>query len=247
MHEAHLHERNCFVTLTYSDDNLPTNNGLDPRHFTLFAKQLRNKMGKFRYLQCGEYGAKRQRPHFHAIIFGLDFHHDRTLYKHTRDGHALYNSPMLDSAWGNKGFCVIGNVSFQSAAYVARYILKKQKTNVDDPPAHYEKWDPETGEVTYQPEFATMSRNPGLGRDWYDKYGHTIHANDFVMHEGAKVPIPRYYDTLLGQRNPEQLAAIKERRKLKAALHPENTTPDRLAIREYILQARLSKLERELE
>ena len=142
MHESSLYPRNCFITLTYNPENLPKDGSLQLRHFQLFFKRLRKKYGqKIRFFHCGEYGEKNQRPHYHACIFNFDFN-DRIPYK-TVNGHTLYTSKALSDLWSDPrtgspyGFCTIGDVTFESAAYVARYITKK--INGAKSITHYEK------------------------------------------------------------------------------------------------------------
>uniref|UniRef100_UPI0040482461 rolling circle replication-associated protein n=1 Tax=Shewanella sp. TaxID=50422 RepID=UPI0040482461 len=129
VHEAQLHQDNCFITLTYNDDYLPENGTLVKRDFQLFMKRLRKKYPHaVRYYQCGEYGSKTHRPHYHACLFGHDFK-DKTLWQKGSDGTPLYISSSLQDLWSSDGhsigFSTIGTVTFQSAAYVARYIMKK--------------------------------------------------------------------------------------------------------------------------
>jgi hypothetical protein len=74
VHEASLHEKNCFITLTYSPENLPKDGSLDVSHFQKFMKRFRKRFGPgIRFFHCGEYGESLSRPHYHACIFGFDF------------------------------------------------------------------------------------------------------------------------------------------------------------------------------
>lgn len=118
VHEASLHAKNSFLTLTYDDEHVPTNRSLDVRHWQLFAKALRHEYGSFRFYHCGEYGEQTHRLHLHALIFGLDFSDDRVLYRTTSKGHNLYTSERLDSVWQN-GTVPIGAVT-QKAPATAR-------------------------------------------------------------------------------------------------------------------------------
>ena len=144
MHEAQMHEDNCFITLTFNPESLDDRSNpwsLDVRDFQLFMKRLRKKYGAgIRFYHCGEYGELNKRPHYHACIFGFDFP-DKRLWKVTNSGHRLYISESLDELWPF-GFCTIGNVTFESAAYVARYIMKK--VNGDAAADHYEWIDEDT-------------------------------------------------------------------------------------------------------
>lgn len=124
MHEAQMHKQNCFITLTYDDKHLPEDHGLHYKHFQDFMKRLRKKYGAgIRFYMCGEYGEQLGRPHFHACIFGMDFA-DKKLWKTTGSKSKLYRSAELEKLW-TFGFSSVGDVNFESAAYVARYIMKK--------------------------------------------------------------------------------------------------------------------------
>ena len=137
MHEASQHPVNSFITLTYDNQHLAKDLSLDVRDWQDFAQRKRNLLraeakatgnenpeaSQFRYFHCGEYGDRRHRPHLHACIFGIDYTGDR-IYSHTRNGNKLYRSATLDKLWG-RGDCIIGDLTFESAAYVARYCLKK--------------------------------------------------------------------------------------------------------------------------
>ena len=92
---------------------------------------------------CGEYGENRGRPHFHACLFNFDFP-DKKVWRKTSQGHPVWRSPSLEALWPY-GFSEIGSVTFQSAAYVARYIMKKATGR--DAEQVYEWTDPLTGEV----------------------------------------------------------------------------------------------------
>ena len=117
-HEASLHAENSFVTLTYNDTNLPANNCVSVRELQLFMKRLRKRFGAgIRFYGCGEYGDLTGRPHYHICLFNFS-PPDLTLYKITND-QRLYSSKSLDTIWG-KGYTLTGDVTFQSAAYVAR-------------------------------------------------------------------------------------------------------------------------------
>lgn len=125
MHESSLHEFNSFITLTYAPKHLPPGGTLVLKHWQQFMYRLRKKYGKgIRFFHCGEYGEKLGRPHYHAILFGLDFA-DKTKWK-MRRGYQTWRSKSLEKLWPF-GHSEIGSVTFESAAYVARYILKKKQ------------------------------------------------------------------------------------------------------------------------
>ncbi len=243
-HEASLHDNNAFVTLTYNQENLPENGSVSVRELQLFMKRLRKKYGPgIRHYACGEYGDELGRPHYHLILFNF-YPPDPVLY--SRKNHQLlYTSKSLDKIWG-KGFTTTGSVTFQSAAYVSRYIMKKINGEAAD--QHYETSHASTGEITQRtPEFTIMSKNPGIGKAWYDKYKKDVYDYDFVVINNKKVRAPRYYDRLFEMDDPKALEALKKLRIENAVKHHENNTPERLAVRETIQNAKMKKLPRTYE
>lgn len=244
VHEAQAHAENCFITLTYSDDNIPDDRSLRVRDFQLFLKRLRrNTANRIRFYHCGEYGELYGRPHYHALIFGHDFP-DKLLWN-TSNNLPLYRSATLEQLW-TMGYSSIGEVTFQSAAYVARYLLKK--ITGDPAQEHYEYVNPETGEVTQRkPEYTTMSRRPGIGRAWLDKYLSDVYPDDFIVIKGVKMPVPRYYDTQYEVRYPSDYLATKRERKREALLHVDNNTPERLQVRQSVQKSQLKLLPRKVE
>lgn len=140
VHEASLHKDNCFITLTYNDENLPADRGLHYEHFQLFMKRFRKAIApaKIRFYMCGEYGEDLGRPHFHACIFGFDFP-DRKLWRKSGAKSNLYRSAMLEQLW-TFGYSSVGDVNFESAAYVARYIMKKISGEAAE--SHYTRFRP---------------------------------------------------------------------------------------------------------
>lgn len=241
MHEAQLHEQNCFITLTYSPQQLPATGSLSKEHWQLFAKRLRKRKGSVRYLACGEYGELNLRPHYHAALFGLDFSEDRQLLQ-IKNGNPVYISRTLSSIWG-MGFCSIGALTYQSAAYIARYTLKKQTG--DRAATAYERVDPDTGEVfSVLPEFAFMSRRPGLGSDWYEQFKSDVFPHDEVVHKGKRSPAPRYYLNKLEKSDPSLHLQIKAKR--QAAKRPEKSTLDRLEAGEIIEESKWKTFKREV-
>ena len=236
IHEASLYKDNCFLTLTYNDENLKTDS-LVPRDFVLFMKRFRKRFGAgIRFFHCGEYGSINKRPHHHAIIFNFDFP-DKEFWKPNR-GYPIYRSPSLEELWPF-GYSSIGAVTFESAAYVARYIMKK--ITGDDAIEHYQ------GRI---PEYVTMSRKPGIAYEWFRKYHNDVYPNDYiVLRDGIKSRPPRYYDNLFDRIHDlyitdndklPSLDTLKYRRKLKARIHAANSTYRRLRVRE---QCQLKKLD----
>lgn len=244
IHEASLYKKNCFITLTYNDENLPEDRSLNVKHYQLFMKRLRKKYGEnIRFFHCGEYGEQYGRPHYHACIFNHDFA-DRRLWK-VQNGVSLYTSSDLDSLWG-LGFCSVGDVTYESAAYVARYILKKiTGKEADD---HYTYVDYSTGQVFLRKaEYTTMSRRPGIGRGWFDKYHRDVFPLDRVIINQKAVKPPKYYDSLYERHSPELLEFVKFNRENKSKKALDDNTKARLAVREQVQLERLQRLPRSLK
>lgn len=229
MHEAKMHDANSFLTLTYNDENIPSNGSLDYRHFQLFMKRLRMRVGPVRFFMCGEYGDQTLRPHYHALIFGYDFP-DKKPWRKSANDYMLYRSAELETLW-KYGNAEIGTVTLQSAGYCARYCIKK--VYGDLAPSHY-------GER--EPEFGHMSLKPGIGATFFDKFQSDIYPSDFCVADGRITSIPKYYDKLY----KGSLDEIKETRELKASKHAANNVHERLAVREEVLNAKLKFLKREL-
>jgi len=208
INEAQLHEENAFITLTYNDEKIVYGKNetgtLVPADLQLFWKRLRKELDKngkrIRYFACGEYGDTTNRPHYHACLFGYDFP-DKKPYSKNENGDILYSTDMLTNIWGN-GLCYTGSVSFESAAYVARYIMGKKLGREKD---YYNI-------NGIQPEFVTMSRRPGIGSKWYDKYKNDVITNDIQIVRGHETRPPKFYDKLLEKENPEQYKVNKTKR-----------------------------------
>ena len=167
VHEAKFHDVSCFVTLTYDDEHLPVGGTLVYRHFQLFMKRLRKSFPKARFFMCGEYGDNTSRPHYHAVLFGVDFR-DRVPHARSGSGEVVYASALLSRLW-QLGFASVGDFTFESAAYVARYVLKK--VTGDLAAEHYRSVDLATGEIVDRvPEFCHMSLKPGIGARWFEQY-----------------------------------------------------------------------------
>ncbi|WP_209439235.1 rolling circle replication-associated protein [Intestinirhabdus alba] len=207
MHEAFMYEENCFITLTYADQHLPfTENGLPTLKrddLTLFLKRLRKRFNhKIRYFGCGEYGSKLARPHYHLVLFNHDFA-DKVLFKSGK--FPLFVSGVLQELWPF-GHSIVAGFSFESAAYTARYCVKK--INGDKADAHYQD---------RVPEFSCMSLRPGIGYDFFIEYYDDIVNHDKVVSRGGRAQQPpRYYDKLLSGCDLELLQANKARRKANA-------------------------------
>lgn len=263
MHEAKMHEENCFVTLTYNDENIPPNWSLRKKDMQKFFKRLRsylhyhNKGQTVRYYYAGEYSPEELRPHYHACIFGY-YPPDRRFLKYGGKGDKLYKSETLENIWG-LGFCSFGDVTFESAGYCARYIMKKVTVprkckkcdeleegkfckECEKARRHYERVDPETGEIySVKSEYADMSRNPGIGSDWIDLYKKETYIHDSIIVNNREVLPPRYYD---GKLSETELEVIKRNRLQRALHNPEERTMARLRVRQTVKEAAVSQLPR---
>lgn len=233
MHERQLHESNSFITLTYDDSHLPCNDSLYHRDWQLFAKRLRKKYGPFRFFMCGEYGGLNGRPHFHACLFGVGFD-DRVKFRESDCGSDVFTSKSLDSVW-SKGFASVGDVTFESAAYVARYTLKKVGNDVE----RLGTVDFSTGEIHVKvPEYARMSLRPAIARDWWARFSGDVKRRGDIVIRGRSMRPPRYYDKLLEVDDPDLLDAFKRERLLK--VNPEDGTPERLKVQEIVCKGALN-------
>lgn len=203
VHEASQYRENAFVTLTYSSENLPmvgSRPSLRPADFVLFMKRLRKARGPgVRFLQAGEYGSL-GRPHHHALLFNCSFSDKRLFQK--RKGGDLYRSAELEELWP-WGYSSVAAVTFETAAYVARYTVKKAGRLAEV--------------VGVVPEYITMSRGGrsgggGIGQKWWRRYGKGVMANDRVIVRGAEARPPRFYDKLFERFDPTGYAAMKRER-----------------------------------
>ncbi|AXL15507.1 replication initiator protein [Microviridae sp.] len=246
VHEASLHDDNCFITLTYDNDHLPADGSLDVSHFQKFMKRLRRKFPdkRIRFFHCGEYGEKYGRPHYHALIFGFDFP-DKELYQ-VRNDQKLFISDILSKLWPF-GFSSIGSVTFDSAAYVSRYIMKK--VTGDKAALHYSDIDYDTGEIlgSRKPEYVTMSRKPGIAADWFREFGSDVFPDDFVVINGKKYKPPKFYDGQFELSHPDELKAIKAKRIVDAKARSFDNTPERLHVKEKVKFVQLQRLVRGLD
>lgn len=266
MHESQMHQDNCFVTLTYNDKNLPPGGSLSvPKYewkenkkgelqkyqvessdIQKFIKRLRKSLNvRISYFQCGEYGSENSRPHHHALLFGHDFQ-DKELWSLNHMNNRIYRSAELERLWPY-GFSTIGDVTFESAAYVARYVTKK--ITGEQALEAYCKVDKMTGEILHelQPEYCSMSRNPGIGKEWFEAYSGDVFPKDFITLRGLKLRPPKYYDNLYELNHEEEMMAIKGRRTEHREKHLENNTDERLEVRERIQRSQFNMLKRGAE
>lgn len=236
LHESKMHQDNCAVTLTIDDEHLkygryrPT---LFKRDLQLFFKRLR-KVFDVRYFACGEYGDISNRPHYHAILFGVNFK-DKIYYSGQGD-NTLYTSDLLNGIW-KQGNCMVGEMSSKSAAYVARYCLKKL---VVDSRFYYK-------DEGIEPEFLVMSRRPGIGRTYFDDFNGDFFVLDKCVTNSGDYSVPRYYDNLLKSLDIdlyEHIKAMRDERKRSSDIYER--MPKRLVVKAAVKAAQMAAVSRPL-
>lgn len=255
LHEAKMWRDNSYVTLTYATENLPPGGSLELRDVQLFMKRLRKarEPNKIRFFLGGEYGDDNGRPHYHALLFNCGFG-DRVFIGNNSRGEPLYTSSELSDLWPH-GFHTIGAVTFDSAVYCAKYALKK--VTGDRAVDHYCVYD-ENGECfDRRPEFAVMSRRPGIGATYYERFGDEVRNLDSVVINSKVVRPPKYYDRRteahLGDAHDAgrllckcQLCVTKSKRKRLAVLNKSDNTDERLRVKERLMVIAAEKKERKL-
>lgn len=205
LHELDNHEDSIFLTLTYDNEKLPFNTNyptLRKRDIQLFIKRLRKDLQKvnknIKYFFCGEYGSQTERPHYHAIIYGLSLKPEDKKY-------IMENWPYCD--WNNKQIKTksFGVAENDSILYVAKYINKVFSG---------EKADTEYNDKDREPVFRLLSQ--GMGKNFAEKNKKQILENGYVSVKGVKQSIPRYYLKKIEITNPEELKKLKEKLKQEA-------------------------------
>lgn len=222
--EQLYHDESWFLTLTYDDEHLPAcfpvnqdTGEIVAVHGTLvkkdlqdFLKRLRKNSGQsIRYFAAGEYGSQTYRPHYHLLLFGLRLN-DLTVLRKNFAGQQYYTSVLIDKCW-SLGYHILGQVTWQSSAYVARYTMKKATHGFDK--SFYDQ-------ASIQPEFQTMSLKPGIGRQYYDDHPDLFDYSSFNVstpYGGRKMYPPEYFKKLYRQDHPRE--ALK--RSLNARLEAE--------------------------
>ncbi len=247
---------NCFITLTYRSIEecnskqfarghyVPGDYSLNYYHFRDFLKRLRRHFKqKIRYFHCGEYGEENLRPHYHACLFNVSF--DDMAVEQQDGGITTYTSPSLAKLWPY-GFSTIGELNYQTAAYTAGYILKKITGN--QALEAYLRNDENGVAYWVKPPYTTMSLKPGIGEKFYEKY-----KNDFFPSDESPVPgrgiikkVPRYYETILKNTDPDVHELVKKLRQVWIGNHRADFTPERLRAKYKCHQAKQGQVRRTL-
>jgi len=267
-HEAQFHRHDdgspnaAFVTLTFENEGLAFRElkygthplSLSVRDWQLFAKRLRQhiarqhrrrekKLGlvpsdppKFKFFAVGEYGREKLRPHYHVLLFGWDFSEDRVQCT-DEGGMSFFLSPTLEKLWGY-GRTDIRPMTPETINYVCRYVVKK--LTGEDANRFLQRIDPDTGDViTVAPEFAVMSRNPGIGARWFDRFKDDVYPDNFVILKGRPTRVPRYYANRLKQQDPERAEAVADKAKEKAKKFLPEKITNRRKVKVKVTKARI--------
>lgn len=255
-HEASLHDENCFLTLTYDDEEMPVvaRGEVTPRRFfstgvgTLhyphvqkFIRSLRKEVApkRFSFLCAGEYGERTNRPHYHVLLFGHRFERSLDFSRAGVPGR-LGESPALGK-WWPYGNHFVGELTVQSASYVSQYCLKKVygRAAVE----FYDVVDVDTGEVLGRrvPEFLRMSLRPAIGRKWYEKFSSDVFPVDYAVSSGVRSRVPRYYEKLFRRDCEAEFEEVEWRRQERMESSVESRSVERRSAREEILRARIAR------
>lgn len=218
-------EKCFFLTLTYADDGLtdgvkrfygdPVTGEAQPclslckKDLQDFFKRLRYyyPTANIRYFACGEYGSQTRRPHYHAIVFDLPLDRSKFVF-HERSsiGHVYYRQQHLEEVIWQHGLVAIGDVTWSSCAYTARYVTKK----LNGPASQFYT------DFNIDPEFCVMSRRPGIASHFYEE-----HKDDLIKYQfinvstpdgGRKFVNPKYFMQKLDLDFPDEYGKLKEQR-----------------------------------
>lgn len=243
MLEAKDYEHNYFVTLTYDNEHLPfTADGLmtlQPKDLQDFLKRLRRKKEPdiIRFFACGEYGDVGKRPHYHAILFNCSL--DDLEYYGQSTAHPIFVSDFLTKTW-NKGHVIVAPLNWQTAAYTARYCMKKNKGLTKE---YFEA-------IGIEPEFLRMSRRPGIAANYFEQHYKKIYINDELILSddsgGRKSKPPRYFDQRLEKIDEVWYKLIKDRRRYIAEENKKTLVLIHKLSYEKILENRKLKMEQKL-
>lgn len=257
IHESAFHERSCFLTLTLDDDHFPSSQAAWVESFDYGLKRIRKGFAKrgvlIRTMGCLELGGQTHRPHGHLLVWGADYPRDRPVAR-GESGSMCYESDELCKAW-RLGHATVGDLTEQSAGYVARYTVTKRSVR-DQRGDFVEVVHPVTGEiVSLRPSMSwAVSRGrgskgkPGLGgigRQWFDAYGvQALEQGAVILAGGVRRPVPAFYSKLGKRLDPllgSEAAAAAE---VLVNASWRERLPDRLAVREEVFAAKTRSLKR---
>lgn len=199
--ESLKHSENAFLTLTYDDTHRPQEKSLKKADLQKFFKRLRKAGYKFSYMACGEYGSTTGREHYHIATFGY-WPPDAKIWSKNEIGDWLYVSEELNRIWG-QGYCIIGKLTFESAAYIARYVQKKAYTHAD---AHLNDNAPARAQ-----EFILTSKRPAIAKEIDIKLENILNGFIVKTKQGAKcLPVPQYNMAQIKKENRTLYNKIKK-------------------------------------
>ena len=193
------------------------------------------------FYMCGEYGPLNFRPHYHACLFGVSFQSDRVPAGKSGSGAVFFHSPTLEKLWTH-GRVSVQDLTKETAGYCARYIMKKRLGILSE--ADMAAYVTDDG-VIRRREYAAMSLKPGIGASWYKLFGKTdVHRQDFVIADGSRLPVPRYYDKLMRRTGNVRMDALEFEREKRAKLAAADNSDERRLVREEVHLARVRTLTR---
>lgn len=245
IHESQMWPDNSFITLTYGPGNLPANSALEHRDYQLFTKRLRKLYSEktIRFYMCGEYGDENGRPHYHACIFNHAFEKTRERGK-SGSGEIMWESTELNDLWG-MGTCTTQDLTPNSAAYVAGYVMKKTKGQESS--QAYGIITPDGEYIHREPPYSKSSLKPGIGATWFDKHGKTdIINHNYVIQDGIKKSVPKYYRKLIEKKGLTTNRYDQLRADKLTQINRAESLPHRLKVREEVHYAKIRNLKREL-
>lgn len=266
-HEARMASASCFLTLTYDRRSLPVisstltaegqrqalerpvtvqpyGGSLRRRDVELFVKRLRKHLDSHygvsvRAYIVGEYGERTQRPHYHALLWGFDFEHDRKREGSSHGGYPMWSSKLLDELWG-QGMCRINEMGQEVAQYAAKYALKSLGVK------HELRRLRDGSIVEVEPPFDSLPHGKALGVPFLDRYWSDVFPRGLVvLRGGVELPAPLAYMKVCKEREPATFERIVEERRREAAKRLAEAMPDRLRVREDVAHARARQSKRE--
>lgn len=219
VHESKFHDEKCFLTLTYDDSKIPPRSSLRYDDVTKFIKRLRKSLESTKYdkslsyYRVGEYGGSNHRPHYHMVLFGINFLNLDLKYLGNSNyvkksalvsDRMYYKSSYVSDCWSH-GFVDVGPVDMSTCYYTAKYVTKKLYAKTAD----YSDW--------LLPERSSSSKKNPIGKRWIEKYYTDVYPHDYVVLDGKKLQPPRYYDDWLKLNHPSLWSVVSSKRLLSAS------------------------------